>query len=95
MRCDTTALKGTPGLAIRLEVVKSALTHPLDMLERAIIEGGFGRKDVTKEFLLEEFVDSNVTKLKRGVNSKKMKCWMIWKSSINSATWKDLQIGKE
>ena len=34
------------GLAIRLEPVKTALSYSLDMLERAIIEGGFGRKGV-------------------------------------------------
>ena len=84
-------MEGVKVLAVALTKVRCRLTHTPAVIKTAVVSGGFGAKNVSKDFMWSNTVGNRVI---RNVNSVKVKCIAISSNRIDAGTWKRLLTGK-
>ena len=87
----TTTAGGREAIALVLPDIAGALRHAVSEIRRVIAENKFGSVRQTRDFLaLGE--ESNIT-IKRGVNSRRRKCELIFIDLIASPLREQLKAG--
>ena len=90
MKSDCTVARNEV-LAVVLSDVSEKLTHPVSEIADAIAQGGFGDKNISKDFLTLN--DGISTMVLRGKNCRKRKCVTIRLDRIDQSMAEELKRG--
>ena len=91
MRCDT-MFEGQQVLAIVLtdQHITGHLSHSISDITSAVTNG-YGKKNIPRDFLMDR---SMTAIIKRGDNSRKRKCAVIYLSKLDPDVVNDVKEGK-
>lgn len=77
-------------LSIVLSDIASSLTHTLVEIQEALIDGKFGMKNISKDFLVPGSSDQQIA---RNKNSRKRKCEVVFLDILDAELVQRVQAG--